>query len=263
MNLFYFFKEIYIATKSYFTTEFLKGESQVTNNPMTMTDLVNTYNQVYIRYYPELGGKVIDAQIFKNTPERNAVIANLIEENSKKYGIDPVYLAACIVEESRFSEKCFNHNLVEHKGVISFEGTDWGMTQQSGTYLPSRPGMPPAPDTKDMTTTEATSAIAKWQNEMIALAFTAEWSVPTMASIMSEYLNQSAEHLKTDTVLASAVHSLNTTTLSDAQALATSMYNRGASGAINDFKELNKSQLAHFVAVGGNFAVFNKVLKSS
>jgi hypothetical protein len=233
-----------------------KVKPQPGETKVTLVDVINAYNTPYVRHYKDQ----VDAQIFVNPPERNLVIANLILSESLRLGIDYIYLAACIAQESRFSELCFNHNLAEHNGIESFEGTDWGMTQQSGIYLPERPGMPPKPNVTAMTTNEAASAITDWQNKMKALAFTAEFSVPLMATIMTENLMVSEKELKNDEVLAAAVKKLNTTALTDAQALATSMYNRGTTGAITYFKENNAAMLKHFIAVGTGYSNFKKVL---
>jgi hypothetical protein len=253
------FKEYFKNLKSYITIEFLKGKSALMSQPMNLVDVVNTFNQTYSRRYPPVTGP-IDAEIFKNTPERNAIIAGLIVSEANRTGLDPVYLAACIMEESMFSEGCFNHNLPEHNGQVTFAGTDWGICQQAGTYLPERPGMPPAPDTAKMTTTEAASAITNWQNEMAAKACTAEWAIPAMADIMKANVSSFTKLLSSNKTLAANLHALNTTPLTDVEFIATLAYNRGSTGATNDILNKATTLIAHPYAVATHYSDFVKAM---
>lgn len=260
MNIFKQIAEEATRLKGYLTINYLKSKSIVLNKPMSLTDVVNTYNQTYVRRFPA-GTGAIDAQISKNSPARNAIIANLIATEAKKANLDPIYLAACIMQESEFSEACFNHNLKEHNGVETFEGTDWGLTQQSGNYLPERPGMPPKPNISKMTTTEAASAVKKWQTDMAALACTAEWAVPTMATIMAGNVKYFTKYINENLLFAANLKSLNTTSLTDVQFASTTAYNSGISGAIKKINSKIKANMPHPYEVASHYADFVRNMK--
>jgi len=213
---------------------------------VTLADIIVAYNAPFIRTYPIVGGTTIDAQIHQIDQATAEQIATLIQDAATANPtLDPIYLAACIMQESRFDPNCFNHNLSASTPTITFEGTDWGMCQMSGNYLPSKPGM-----------------AGLTESQMQTLACTASWAVPVMGSIMAGNLATATAQLNSDAVLAAGVKKYNTTTLTDAQWLATLMYNRGETGAINDVKTGQTSLIEHPGNVGTWFADFNKAIQT-
>ena len=204
-----------------------------------ISDFFLTHNNSYETFYPPVTGTIVNAIIHKITEEQATELGNLIVTNSVSVSGDYNYLSACIFQESQGDEACFNRNLKEHNGVISFDGTDWGLCQMAGTFLSSRPGM---------------SGLS--ESEMQAKALTAAWSVPAMAEIMAENLKWAEQVLPS---VLTTMEKLNTTSLSHVQWLATGAYNRGQNGILEAVKSLNYANMQHPFAV----AKWYSMLKSS
>src|ERR1700733_10979777 len=131
-------------------------------------------NRNVTTYYPA-GSQQIDAVIRPVPKSRISALASILRIEAVTYNIELAYLAACIFQESCFSESCYNNNLGHDRTVPSFQGTDWGMCQLSGQYLPSRNGM------KGLT-----------EDEMKAKALSADWAIPAFAEIMSDNIKESS-----------------------------------------------------------------------
>jgi hypothetical protein len=198
-------------------------------------------NAPYVEYYPK-GGDVINAEIHTISASAALSEAKLIVSNSEANNLDYVYLASCIFQESKFDPACFNHNLTEYNGVESFDGTDWGMCQMSGYYLPTRPGM-----------------AGLTQAQMQIKAMTAEWAVPVMAEIMADNLADAITDMPS---VSSIMPQLNTTELSNEEFLATLYYNRGRSGGLEAVKSLDYANMQHPFMVAKWFAQFKTALET-
>jgi len=216
-------------------------------NKITLFDIVVAYNSPYVAMYPLDTGKTINAQIFKNDTATSQKVADLITSEATRVGLPILYLAACIMQESRFSPTTFNHNLCAENLTPNFAKTDWGLCQMSGTYLPSKPGMAGLTD-----------------DQMAAKACTPEWAVPQMADIMAENIVLANKYLLADHTLSTMTKTLNNTTLTDAQFLATLAYNRGwgsddpneQAGARYYVKHSINDMIKHPYRVGTWFAKF-------
>ena len=179
------------------------------SHTVTLADIIRAYNSPFKSMYP-VGSTTVNAEIHNLPTSAADKIADLILSESVRTGIDMYYLAACIMQESRFDPACYNHNLGHDRTTISFEHTDWGMCQMAGTYLPDKPGM------------QGLSQI-----QMAAKATDANWSIPMMADIMVGHLASAKKYFATDAVFQQNTTRLNTTSLTDAQFAATLFYNRG------------------------------------
>jgi hypothetical protein len=106
-----------------------------------LAELILKRNGSYVRTYPSTfaAPPLIDAQIHKVSSEVAAQVAALIVRECDA-SLPIAYLAACIFQESQFDTQCFNHNLTEWKGLVNFDGTDWGIAQNSGHVARSFPG---------------------------------------------------------------------------------------------------------------------------
>jgi hypothetical protein len=226
-NLWIEFKQLFNQMPSIEIPPVIKNDTIVPTKP-TVADVIYAYNKAYVRPYPLLGGKDIDAEIFRISQLEAERVAKLIQDNATRTKLRLEYLMACICQESMFSEKCFNNNMKEHDGKVNFEGTDWGLCQMAGKYLPDKPGM------KGLS-----------EDKMAALACTAEWAVPVMSDIMASNITQSMKAIVADQSLADAVKKLNTTKLSDVEWLATLSYNRGFNGAVKYVKSNNTAMIRH------------------
>ena len=218
-----------------------------------LKQIIISNNSAYITYYPPITGTTVNAQIHVITPERAAVIADLIIKNSVLLNNAVLYLAACICAESRFDEGCFNRNLVEHKGVVSFDGTDFGICQMAGSFLSSRNGM-----------------AGLTQDEMQAKALTAEWSIPMMAEIYSANILHAIKVLPLElteseysylnypkgTTIKNIMDKLNTTKLSHEEFLAALFYNKGQTGGLEAIKQLNYAMIKHPFSVAKIYSNF-------
>jgi hypothetical protein len=76
------------------------------------------------------------AEIHKIGESTAKTVAALIQYFAPAYRLPVAFLSGCICQESSFDPCAFNKNLLEHAGVETFEGTDWGLCQLSGKYLP-------------------------------------------------------------------------------------------------------------------------------
>jgi len=214
-------------------------------NP-TLYDIIKQYGNVSLTTYYPIGTTQVDAYIAPVPANRIQPIANLIMSSAAKYGLNSTFLAACIMQESCYCEACFNNNLSASNLKPSFNSTDWGICQMSGTYLPDKDGM------RGLTTVEIQSK-----------SLTADWAIPMMAEVMQDNFYQATIDIRTDSQLASAVRILNTTTLSDVCFLSTLYYNRGQLGSQEYIKTNNTAMIKHPYHVGDYFAAFNKILNGS
>lgn len=227
-----------------------------------LADIIKSYNAAYKAMYPLIGGTVVNAEIHAIDDATRIKVANLIESEAKKVNddnLDSTYLASCIMQESRFDPNCYNHNLGHDNPTPNFEHTDWGMCQMAGTYLPAKPGMPVKPKEETMVPT--------WKNTMATLACTPEWAVANMAKIMVGNLAAAKKHLQDDEKLRTNTRSLNNTSLTDAQFLATLYYNRGMAddevkqvGGRYYVKHLVMDRIKHPFRVGNWYKTFSEIL---
>ena len=214
-------------------------------NTTTLADVIFEYNKPFINYFPE-GSTITNAEVHKITKEQAVQIANLIQINAARVGLDPLFLAAALNQESMFDPMCFNKNLKEHNGVASFAGTDWGIAQMSGNYLPSKSGMAGLNNT-----------------QMYAKAYDPEWSIPAFADEMNRLYHQSLTWLTTGPPNAlSAISKINNTELTESEFLTTMAYNSGFTGATNLILAGDSSKIAHPFRVGNWYHQFKSILES-
>jgi hypothetical protein len=211
------------------------------NTKQALSNLMLQVNAPYVAYYPA-NSTIINAFIGTLTASAALNEAELIINNSSEQKLDYIYLAACIFQESKFYAGAYNHNMAEYNGKITFEGTDWGLCQMSGYYLPDRPGL------ANLT-----------QAEMQVKALTAEWAVPTMAQIMHDNILQATTDLPS---VSAIMNTLNSTDLTDVEFMATLYYNRGASGGLEAIKTLSYADMQHPFMVGRWFAQFKASLET-
>jgi ethanolamine utilization microcompartment shell protein EutS len=209
---------------------------------LTLVNLIEAYNRPVTILYPLYIGPSIGAMITLNTPEQNQLIANTIISAAANVGINFIYLAAVIQQESCFAVNAVNYNISQTNPVSSFATTDWGISQFAGTFLPSKEGM-----------------VGLSEEQMIAKVFDPTWSIPMMALIYAGNIATAEKNMSTNTTLASAVHALNTTTFTDAEFLACLAYNRGWSGAINDVLTNQTALMHHPYACANFFKIFTQI----
>jgi hypothetical protein len=282
-----YFKNLFAHIWEQIVTKFnpvLEHSKQSSTPQNALTQLILSVNAPYRALYPPEIGPTINAEIHTISASAAMNVANLIIESAAEQNIDYIYLAACIFQESKFDEACFNHNLAEYNGVVSFEGTDWGISQNSGYYLSSKPGMPtypvkppqphqPVNPTKaqaaqyksDMAAYETAltnfqNAVYHWENEASALARTAEWAIPVMAQVMHDNLVTAQNDLPS---VQDIMDKLNTTSLSHEQFLATLFYNRGETGGLEAVKTLSYSNMQHPFMVGRWYKQFKAALQQT
>src|ERR1700680_1346801 len=78
---------------------------------LTLVDIITAYNRPVTILYPRGIEPTIGAIITKNTPEQNQLIADTIIKAANTVGIDFIYLAAVINQESCFGVNTINYNI--------------------------------------------------------------------------------------------------------------------------------------------------------
>jgi len=209
---------------------------------LTLVNLIAAYNRPVTILYPLYIGPSIAAMITLNTSEQNQLIANTIISAAAAVDINFIYLAAVINQESCFGVNTVNYNISQTNPVSSFATTDWGIAQFAGTFLPSKEGM---------------AGLSEAQ--MIAKVFDPIWAIPMMAKIYAGNMATAAKNISTNTTLASAVHKLNTTTLTDDEWLGALYYNRGIQGGNNDVMTNQTSLMAHPYHCATWYAAFTQI----
>lgn len=168
----------------------------MTLQALILSETINYYN-------PKRG-----AIIHKLDDVQAQQVADIITREANRVGMAVADLAACICQESRFDPACYNKNLGEHPE--SFAGTDWGICQISGKYLPDKPGM------KGLT-----------EDQMKAKVLDPNYSIALMADTMAGNLAWANKMLPTLTDVDKA-------RVPSAFFLATLAYNRGNTGALQE-----------------------------
>jgi len=222
MNIVQWFKNLFIG----------KGKTP------TLADVILAYNHPFINYYPA-GSKIINAEVHKITAAQAQQVANLIASEAKRVGLDPLFLAAALNQESMFDGNCYNKNLKEHSQ--SFAGTDWGIAQMAGTYLPSKPGM------QGLNTTQ-----------MYLKAFDVTWAIPVFADEMLSLFMQAKTWMLTLDNLA-AIRAINNTSLTNPEFIATGAYNAGFTGITKLILE-KSTNIVHPFRVATWFDQFVEIL---
>lgn len=211
-----------------------------------LVDIITAYNRAVTVLYPRGIGPTIAAIITKNTPEQNKLVADTIKSAALAVGINEVYLASVINQESCFGIHTVNFNISATNPASSFQHTDWGIGQFSGFFLPSKSGM---------------EGLTQEQMEVKVLDPT--WAIPMMAQTYAGNIAAANKNMSTNTTLASSVHVLNTTTFTDAEWLAALYYNRGVSGGNLDVYTHATSMMAHPYHCATWYAAFNKALAAN
>lgn len=221
-----------------------KMREDVPKNSMNnlLYNIISHYNAGETKiYYPNRHDPTgtLNAYIGKNDDATNKLVADLIVTSAASAGLDPLFLAAVINQESQFSPVCYNHNLSASRLIPSFEHTDFGISQMSGSFLPSKPGM------QGLT-----------QDQMQAKAFDPTWSIPTCANLYAGLITQAEKIMKNDEQMKNMVHELNTTNMTDSEWLSALFYNKGQTGGCNFVKTNNIDKMAHPKHCGTWFSAF-------
>lgn len=227
MNIIQWFKDLFMKSKS-----------------PTLASVILSYNHPFTNYYP-VGTKTVNAEVHKITTVQAQQVATLIASEAKRVGLDPLFLAAALNQESMNDQHCYNKNLKEHNGTNSFAGTDWGIAQFSGKYLPLMSGM-----------------AGLNQTEMYLKAFDVAWAIPAFANEMLALSNQVSKWFVTDVAALSQTEKLNTTKLTPVEFVTTLSYNHGFSGATALIISGNSAALTHGYRVGTWYEQFVEILQN-
>lgn len=197
---------------------------------MTLSDLILEQNR-------PLNDLFRGACIHRITPATAAEVATLLAGAAFRIAQPVWFLAACLCRESRFDPEAYNENLTITRRDPTFAGTDWGIAQRSGRFLPAR--FPAG-------TSEAA---------MKAQAFDPAWAIPLFADDMAGNATWARRMLGPETATPSGLRiaalRYGAPADSDSMALwlATYAYNSGEIGAQVDLLENGGIRSAHPRAV--------------
>lgn len=162
------------------------------------------------------------AEIHQITQDQALSLAALIMDEAEKSGINLCYAMSCISQESAFDPACYNKNLSHDNPTATFEGTDWGLCQFNGLWLPDK--FPNQKLTND---------------EMQAKALDPTWAVPTFFATMASLLRWGNNMLAAHPELAKVAE--------NKYFLATLAYNAGQTEAIKEVRSDVVRQHPHSV----------------
>lgn len=211
-----------------------------------LSDVIAAYNKPITLLYPRGFGPSIAVIITQNTLAENVLISEKIEEMAKNYGLDYLYLASVINQESRFGIRTENHNLKPENPNISFKHTDWGIGQFSGFYLPSKQGM------------QGLS-----EPQMSEKAFDINWAIPLMAETYAENIKIATDNIAKNQFIEAKVKKFNNTAYTNQEWLAALYYNRGISGGNNYLLTEDTDKMKHPDNCAKWYSEFKKLLKDS